>query len=306
MHQRPPSPASQAVPPHAGGHDLALPHTNPPARDIIEPIVRAALAEDLGNRGDITTDNTIPADKRASGVIVAREAGVICGLVTAEPVFAFIDERVRLTVHAPDGSRVNKGDIIAEIEGPARALLTGERNVLNFMGHLSGIATATHAMVERVAGTKARILDTRKTTPGLRLLEKYAVRCGGGTNHRVGLFDAVLIKDNHIAAAGGITQAIEMVRARLNDGTKIEVEVESLAQLEIALSLGVDNILLDNMKPDMLRRAVEITNGRAALEASGNVTLDTVRPIAETGVDYISSGALTHSARNLDVALDFA
>lgn len=285
---------------------LALPQINPPTRALIEPFVRAALAEDLGRAGDITTDNTIPADKRARAAIVAREAGIVCGLVTAEPAFTLLDETVRLDVRAPDGSHVNKGDIIAEVEGPARALLTGERTALNFLGRLSGIAFATHAMVERVRGTRARIVDTRKTTPGLRTLEKYAVRCGGGFNHRFGLDDAILIKDNHIAAAGGIERAVTALRGRIGHMVKIEVEVDSLAQLETALSLRADTILLDNMKPDMLRRAVEISQGRAVLEASGGVTLETVRAIAETGVDYISAGAITHSVRNMDVALDFA
>jgi nicotinate-nucleotide pyrophosphorylase (carboxylating) len=238
-------------------------------------------------------------------VIAAREPGVVCGLIAAEPAFRSIEKRVRLTARAPDGSEVAKGDIIAEVEGPSRALLTGERTALNFIGHLSGIATATHAMVERIKGTKARVLDTRKTTPGLRMLEKYAVRCGGGVNHRIGLFDAVLIKDNHILAAGGIRAAVEAVRGRVARGTPIEVEVDSLDQLEAVLSLGVEKILLDNMDTVTLARAVALTKGRALLEASGGVTLDTVRAIAETGVDFISSGALTHSARNLDVGLDF-
>ena len=321
-HSLPPSPRHQMVrptatlamctiwwrgtPPVNGGEmsALALPNTNPPSSAEIESIVRRALDEDLGGKGDITTDSTIPETACSRGVIAAREPGVVCGLVCADPAFHLIDANVRIDVRAPDGSTVAKDDVIAEVEGPSRALLTGERTALNFIGHLSGIATATRAMVERVKGTKARILDTRKTTPGLRMLEKYAVRCGGGTNHRLGLFDAVLIKDNHILAAGGIREAVGAVRAR-HAGMPLEVEVDSLAQLEVALSLAVEKVLLDNMDTATLARAVALTKGRASLEASGGVTLDTVRAIAETGVDFISSGALTHSARNLDVALDF-
>jgi nicotinate-nucleotide pyrophosphorylase (carboxylating) len=268
--------------------------------------VRRALDEDLGAKGDITTIATIPATAWSRGAIAAREPGVVCGLVAADIAFHRIDANVRMDVRAPDGSTVKKGDIIAEVEAPSRALLTGERTALNFIGHLSGIATATRAMVERVKGTRARILDTRKTTPGLRLLEKYAVRCGGGTNHRIGLFDAVLIKDNHILAAGGIREAVAAVRAHLGTSAPIEVEVTTLDELEIALSLGVEKVLLDNMDTATLARAVAQTRGRALLEASGGVTLETVRAIAETGVDFISSGALTHSARNLDVGLDFS
>jgi nicotinate-nucleotide pyrophosphorylase (carboxylating) len=196
-------------------------------------------------------------------------------------------------------------DIIADIEGPARAILTAERVALNFMGHLSGVATATHLLVAAVAGTDARIICTRKTTPGLRVLEKYAVRCGGGLNHRFGLDDAVLVKDNHIAAAGGIEAAVKSLRGRLGPMVKIEIEVDTLDQLEIALALGIDAILLDNMAPDIMKRAVAINRGRAKLEASGGVTLASVRAIAESGVDYISSGAITHSARCLDLGLDF-
>jgi nicotinate-nucleotide pyrophosphorylase (carboxylating) len=238
-------------------------------------------------------------------ILVARKPGIIAGLVAAECTFNLVDPALRVTVEIPDGSKVEAGARLAVIEGSARSILTAERVALNFAGHLSGIATATRALVDAVAGTKARIVETRKTTPGLRLLEKYAVRCGGGFNHRFGLDDAVLIKDNHLVAAGGIAPAIERVRAGLGHMAKIELEVDSLAQLEEALSLGVDTILLDNMSPDDLKRAVATTKGRAVLEASGNITLVTVRAISETGVDYISSGAITHSAPNLDVALDF-
>jgi nicotinate-nucleotide pyrophosphorylase (carboxylating) len=285
---------------------FALAHTNPPSREEVEPIVRRALDEDLGKAGDITTGNIIAAGARSRGVIAARVPGVVCGLIAADLAFKLLDANVRLDVRAPDGSTVAKSDVIAELEGPSRALLTGERTALNFIGHLSGIATATHAMVERIKGTKARILDTRKTTPGLRMLEKYAVRCGGGANHRIGLFDAVLIKDNHILAAGGIREAVAAVRRGVQPGTSIEVEADSLDQLEVTLSLGVEKVLLDNMDIATLTRAVSLTKGRALLEASGGVTLETVRAIAETGVDFISSGALTHSARNLDVGLDFS
>ena len=284
---------------------LALDRTNPPPALLIEPLMREALAEDLGRAGDITTDAIIPADQWARAVIAAREPGVISGLIAADLAFKLMDETIRLAPHAPDGTEVTPGDIIAHIEGPARAILSAERVALNFMGHLSGVATATHRLVAAVAGTNARIICTRKTIPGLRVLEKYAVRCGGGLNHRFGLDDAVLVKDNHIAAAGGIEQAVKALRGRLGPMVKIEVEVDSLDQLEIALALGIDAILLDNMAPDIMRRAVAMTAGRARLEASGGVTLESVRAIAESGVDYISSGAITHSARSLDLGLDF-
>ena len=284
---------------------LALPFTRPPHALLIEPVVRAALEEDLGRAGDITSDLTVPADARANARLVARKAGTIAGLIAAECAFRLIDANITFKNEASDGQTVAAGTTLAIIEGPARSILSAERVALNFLGHLSGVATATRALVDAVAGTKARITCTRKTTPGLRALEKYAVRCGGGFNHRFGLDDAVLIKDNHLVAAGGIKPAIERVRAGLGHMAKIEVEVDSLAQLEEALALGVDTILLDNMKPDDLKRAVALAKTRAVLEASGNVTLATVRAIAETGVDYISSGAITHSAPNLDIALDF-
>jgi nicotinate-nucleotide pyrophosphorylase (carboxylating) len=277
----------------------------PPPDLLIEPIVRRALEEDLGRAGDITSQLTIPAETQATARLVARKPGTIAGLVAAECAFALIDPSLKFTTHHADGSMVAANTVLATIQGPARAILTGERVALNFTGHLSGIATATRALVDTVAGTRARIACTRKTTPGLRLLEKYAVRCGGGFNHRFGLDDAVLIKDNHLAASGGIAPAIARVRAGLGHMAKIELEVDSLSQLEEALALGVDTILLDNMPPETLRRAVAMAAGRAVLEASGNVTLLTVRAIAETGVDYISSGAITHSAPSLDVGLDF-
>jgi nicotinate-nucleotide pyrophosphorylase (carboxylating) len=283
----------------------ALPFTRPPHRLLVEPIVRHALEEDLGRAGDITSELTVPAERRILAGLIARRPGVVAGLVAAECAFALVDPALRMTVEIPDGSKAEAGARLAVIEGSARSILTAERVALNFVGHLSGVATATRALVDAVVGTKARIVETRKTTPGLRLLEKYAVRCGGGFNHRFGLDDAVLIKDNHIVAAGGIAPAIERVRAGLGHMAKIELEVDSLAQLEEALALGIDTILLDNFSIDDLKRAVATTKGRAILEASGNVTLATVRAIAETGVDYISSGAITHSAPSLDVALDF-
>jgi nicotinate-nucleotide pyrophosphorylase (carboxylating) len=284
---------------------LALAFTSPPSALLIEPIVRAALVEDLGRAGDITTDAIIPAGVAARAVIAAREAGVVSGLIAADLAFKLMDPEVRLTPRAPDGSEVAAGSIIAEIEGPARAILSGERVALNFLAHLSGVATATQRLVKTIAGTKARIICTRKTIPGMRVLQKYAVRCGGGLNHRFGLDDAVLIKDNHIAAAGGVAASIRALRGRLGPMVKIEVEVDTLAQLEEALSAGAGAILLDNMPPEKMARAVAITGGRATLEASGGVTFERVRAIAESGVDYISSGALTHSARAMDVGLDF-
>jgi nicotinate-nucleotide pyrophosphorylase (carboxylating) len=284
---------------------IALPFTRPPHALLIEPTVRHALEEDLGRAGDITTELTIPADKRITARLAARKDGTIAGLIAAQCAFRLVDPEVQFEVEIPDGSRASRGAVLATLKGSARAILTGERVALNFTGRLSGVATATRALVDAVEGTNARIVCTRKTTPGLRVLEKYAVRCGGGFNHRFGLDDAVLIKDNHLVAAGGIKPAVERVRAGLGHMTKIELEVDTLAQLEDALSIGVDTILLDNMDTDDLKRAVELAKGRAVLEASGNVTLATVRAIAGTGVDYISSGAITHSAANLDVGLDF-
>ena len=284
---------------------LALPHINPPSDVLIAPIVRQALAEDLGRAGDITSDNLVDAGQSGRAQIVARKKGTVAGLVTAALSFVLMDSTVRVCVKMPDGSEIEAGGVIAEVAGPARALLSAERTALNFLGHLSGVATATHALVTRIAGTHARICCTRKTTPGLRLLEKYAVRCGGGFNHRFGLDDAVLIKDNHIQAAGGLEPAMSALRGRLGHMVKIEVEIDTLEQLDAALRLGADTILLDNMNPETIRRAVALNKGRAVLEASGGITLECVRTVAETGVDYISSGAITHSAASLDVGLDF-
>ena len=277
----------------------------PPHPLLVEPVVRHALEEDLGRAGDVTSDLIVPPERRLEARLVARKPGTIAGLIAAESAFRLVDPRLAVKIAAPDGSNVEAGAVLAFIEGSARGILTAERVALNFVGHLSGVATATRALVDAVAGTRARIVCTRKTTPGLRVLEKYAVRCGGGFNHRFGLDDAVLIKDNHLVAAGGIAPAIARVRAGLGHMTKIELEVDSLAQLEEALSLDVDTVLLDNMAPADLAQAVAMAKGRAVLEASGNVALATVRAIAATGVDYISSGAITHSAPSLDVALDF-
>ena len=284
---------------------IALDFTRPPPALLIEATVRVALEEDLGRAGDITSQLTIPADKTASAKFVARKPGRIAGLICAQAAFRLIDQAVAFDVSKPDGSSVVAGDVIATVSGAARSLLTAERVALNFLGPLSGTATATAALVDAVKDSKARIVCTRKTLPGLRSLQKYAVRCGGGFNHRFGLDDAAMVKDNHVQAAGGIAPAVERLRAGLGHMVKIEVEVDRLEQLEECLRLGVDTILLDNMSLEDLRRAVAITAGRAVLEASGNVTLSTVRAIAETGVDCISSGAITHSAANLDIGLDF-
>ena len=279
--------------------------TRPPPALLVEPIVRAALQEDLGRAGDITSALTIADGTQATARLVARKPGHICGLNCAETAFRLVDPSLRFMPAIADGDAVTAGALLATIEGPARSLLTGERVALNFLGHLSGVATATAALVQAVAGTGARIVCTRKTIPGLRALQKYAVRCGGGFNHRFGLDDAVLVKDNHIAAAGGIGPALSRLRAGLGHMVRIEIEIDTLAQLEEALALGADVLLLDNMAPDTLARAVAMAKGRAVLEASGNVTLASVRAIAETGVDYISAGAITHSAPNLDIGLDF-
>ncbi|MEO8301752.1 MAG: carboxylating nicotinate-nucleotide diphosphorylase [Rhizomicrobium sp.] len=287
----------------------ALAFTRPPPALLIEPIVRAALEEDLGRAGDITSELTIAADQIASAKLVARKPGRIAGMICAGIALPLVDSQLRLEVALPDGSDAAAGAVLATISGPARSILTAERVALNFLGPLSGTATMTAALVKAVEGTKARIVCTRKTIPGLRILQKYAVRCGGGFNHRFGLDDAAMIKDNHIVAAGGIAAAVARLRAGLGHMVKIEVEVDRLAQLEEALALNIDAILLDNMSLDDMRRAValasSISGGKAVLEASGNVTLQTVRAIAETGVDYISSGAITHSAPNLDIGLDF-
>jgi len=276
----------------------------PLPRLIIEPMVRTALVEDLGLAGDITSAAVIPADHRSSLVMVARQPGVVAGLDAAELAFQLVEPTITMARYMEDGSPVRPGDIIAEITGPSRGLLTGERTALNFLGHLSGIATVTASLVEAVRGTKASIACTRKTTPGLRALEKYAVRAGGGMNHRFALNDAVLIKDNHVAIAGGVAEAIRRARAGVGHMVKIEVEVDTLEQLGKAMREGVDAVLLDNMTPAQLREAVAIVDGRAITEASGSVTLATVAAVAASGVDLISVGWCTHSAPTLDIGLD--
>ena len=277
----------------------------PLPRVIIEPLVAAALREDLGRAGDLTTDAIVPADARAHLTIRARQPGVIAGLDLARLAFALVDPAIVLTIATPDGGVVAPGDVVGTLHGPARGLLTGERTALNFMGRMSGIATVTRSIVDSVNGHRATIVDTRKTTPGLRAIEKYAVRAGGGGNHRFGLDDAVLIKDNHVAIAGGIRPAIERARAGVGHLVKIEVEVDTLAQLEEALAIGIDAVLLDNMSIADLTKAVDMVAGRALTEASGRVTPETAPAIAATGVDLISVGWLTHSAPVLDLGLDF-
>jgi nicotinate-nucleotide pyrophosphorylase (carboxylating) len=271
---------------------------------LVDDLVRAALREDLGRAGDLTTEAIVPADALGEARIVAREPGVISGIFVVERVFAVLDPRVAVRVAVPDGGRVEPGTLVAVIAGPLRAILTGERTALNLIGRLSGIASATARLVAQVAGTRATIVDTRKTTPGLRALEKAAVRDGGGSNHRFGLDDAILIKDNHVAVAGGIAPAIEAARRRAGHLVKIEVEVDTLDQLDQALEARADIVLLDNFSLDDLREAVRRAAGRALLEASGRIDEATVGPVARTGVDLISSGALTHSVRVLDLGLD--
>jgi nicotinate-nucleotide pyrophosphorylase (carboxylating) len=267
-------------------------------------VVQAAVAEDLGERGDLTTEAVVPPGTRMQAVIRSREPGRIAGSDVISLVLAQFSEAATASIAAPDGTDVAAGSVVATLSGSARTLLTGERVMLNLLGRLSGIATATASVVRAVEGTRAAIKDTRKTTAGLRALEKYAVAVGGGVNHRFGLYDAVLIKDNHIGVAGSIAAAVGRVRERHAGAFPIQVEVDTLAQLEQALDCGVESVLLDNMAPDLLRRAVEIAHGRCHLEASGGVTLANVRAIAETGVDSISLGWLTHSARSLDLGLD--
>lgn len=271
---------------------------------LVEEAARAALAEDLGRAGDVTTQATIPENAVAAAVIAARESGVVAGLALARDAFRLTDARILFEARVSDGARVEAGATIANISGPARPILSAERAALNFLGRLCGIATLTARYAQAVAHTRARICDTRKTTPLLRAFEKYAVRCGGGVNHRFGLDDAVLIKDNHIAVAGGVAQALRAAKAHVGHLVKIEIEVDTLDQLRQVLDEGADAVLLDNMAPDDLRRAVAMVGGRMICEASGGVTLDTVGGVAETGVDLISVGALTHSAPALDLALD--
>ena len=285
---------SEASPP-----ELSLP------RFLVEQAVAAALEEDLGSMGDITTDAIIPANAQGEASIIVRKPGVIAGLDLAEATFKSLDPDVRFTRIVEDASKVEAGGIIANLAGKTRALLTGERTALNFLGLLSGIATLTATYVAAVEGTRAKIVETRKTTPGLRAPEKYAVRCGGGMNHRFGLYDAVLVKDNHIAAAGGLADALNTLRTAVGHLVKIEVEVDTLDQLEEALRFPIDAVLLDNMDVGTLKKAVALVKGRVVTEASGGVTLENVGEIAKTGVDLISVGALTHSARSLDSSLEW-
>lgn len=271
---------------------------------MLEPLVRAALLEDLGRAGDITSDAIVPADAHGATALVARQKGVVAGLDLAAMAFRLIDPRIEMTVERPDGSALEPGDVIGTVVGPARGMLTAERVALNFLCHLSGIASATAAVVAAVRGHKARITCTRKTMPGLRAVQKYALRVGGGANHRFGLDDGILIKDNHVAVAGGIEPAIERARAAIGHMVKMEVEVDTLAQLEEALRVGIDAVLLDNMTPEQLTQAVRMVAGRAVTEASGRITLASAPAVAASGVDLISIGWLTHSAAVLDIGLD--
>ncbi len=268
----------------------------------IKSIIQNALDEDIGD-GDVTTRCIIPSDAILHGQFIAKAGGVIAGLEAARKTFTLLDDTVDFTFLCSDSDYANTNDVVATITGPGRALLSGERVALNLLQRMSGIATMTRRFVEAVAGTNAIILDTRKTAPGLRVLDKWAVELGGGQNHRFGLYDMVMIKDNHIIAAGSITEAVNRVRAGDDRHRPIEVEVKNLAELRETLKLAVDRILLDNMTPAQMRQAVEITGGRTPLEASGNVNLDTVAEIAVTGVDYISVGALTHSVQAMDISL---
>jgi len=271
---------------------------------LIEPVVRMALAEDLGRAGDVTAQACIPEGARMRAVFAARKAGVLAGIDCVRLAVLAMDPNASIALKLRDGDAFEAGTVLAEVEADARAFLAAERTALNLLGRLCGIATLTRAYVEAVAGTKARIADTRKTTPGLRALEKHAVLCGGGVNHRFGLDDAILIKDNHVAVCGGVGEAVRSARASVGHLMKVEVEVDGLDQLDEALAAGPDVIMLDNFTLPMLREAVSRTAGRITLEASGGVNLETVRGIAETGVDVISVGALTHSAPALDVGLD--
>jgi nicotinate-nucleotide pyrophosphorylase (carboxylating) len=265
--------------------------------------IRRALTEDIGS-GDATTNSIVPADATMRGQIIAKQDGVIAGLDVARAAYELLDSSVDFAAQVEDGSRVTRGGILALVSGRTSSLLTAERTALNFLGRMSGIATLTRHFVDAVAGTRAVILDTRKTAPGLRLVDKLAVKLGGGGNHRIGLYDMILIKDNHIDYADGIEEAVRRARA-FDSGLPIEVETRTLDDVKVALGLGVERILLDNMSIQQMTDAVQLTNGRAKLEASGNVTLETVHRIAETGVDFISVGALTHSAKVFDVSFDY-
>jgi len=270
----------------------------------LDRLIAQSLAEDLGS-GDITTNSVVPPETKISGRFTMKEEGVVCGLAVAQRVFTQLDPDIRFTPRGKDGDKMKAGSVIAEISGPAAGILSGERLALNFLQRLSGIATKTQSLVSQVAGTGTKIVDTRKTTPGLRILEKYAVRTGGGQNHRMNLADGVLIKDNHIRAAGGITTAIEAARKKAPRTLKIEVEAESIREVEEALRAGADIIMLDNMQTELMAEAVKLINGRALAEASGNMDNRDLLEVANTGVDMISLGALTHSVRALDISLKF-
>ncbi len=271
---------------------------------LVEEAVRAALLEDLGRAGDITTYATISPDATATAVMASREDGVVAGMALAEAAFRLVDPSVRFEAQVSDGDRLKEGTVLARVAGNARAILTAERTALNYLMHLAGVATHTARYADAIAHTSARVTCTRKTIPGLRTLEKYAVRCGGGSNHRFGLDDAILIKDNHIAVAGGVAEAIRAARAYAGHLVKLEVEVTSLAELETALAEKPDVILLDNMPPQTLEKAVELTGGTVVLEASGGIALDTIAAVAATGVDYISTSKITMAAPTLDIGLD--
>ena len=273
-------------------------------RLLVEPVVRAALLEDLGRAGDITSEAVVPAEATLEAVIAARQPGVLAGLDAALLAFELLDPMLRIERLRADGDRISRGETVAQISGRARGMLGAERTALNLLSRMSGVATATRAMADAIAGYKAKIVCTRKTTPGLRALEKEAVRLGGGANHRFGLDDAMLIKDNHIVLAGGVRQALERAQRHAGHLVKIELEVDTLDQLAEALEVGVDAVLLDNMTPETLRRAVAMVGGRAVTEASGRITLETASAVAATGVDLISSGWITHSAPILDLGLD--
>ena len=270
--------------------------------EILESIHRA-LDEDI-RTGDVTTNSIVPADAMMKGKIIAKQNGVIAGLDIARAVFVMLDDSIQFNAHVDEGQRITLNSELVHLRGHSRPLLTGERTALNYLGRMSGIATLTRQFVDAVSGTKAVILDTRKTAPGLRTLDKLAVKLGGGENHRIGLFDMILIKDNHIDFAGGIKEAVRRARD-FQSGLEIEVETRTLEDVKVALNLGIERILLDNMSIEMMNESVRLTNGRAKLEASGNVSLETVRQIAETGVDYISVGALTHSAKVFDFSLQW-
>ncbi len=270
---------------------------------LYSEIVEKALVEDLGS-GDVTTSNIFGLDHSGSGLVIAREKGVAAGLPVAEMVFKTLNQAIQWDQFCPEGTEFRSGDVLAEIKGSMQAILSGERVALNFLQRLSAIATRTRTYSERAAKYNVKILDTRKTTPGLRVLEKYAVRLGGGINHRIGLYDAALVKDNHIKGAGGIKNAVLRLKSKLPMTAKIEVEVENMAQVEEALDAGVDIIMLDNMAPEKMKQAVELIDGKVLVEASGSIGLDDVEAVAAAGVDYISVGALTHSVEALDISLD--